>query len=439
MNHAEAASVETARHLGPVRLESGVRPGHVLCYFWAAFVSIGIFAFYGALLPFILNVNLHIPPGERGVVTGDLQFWQEVVSMLVLGIAGAASDRVGRRVIYVLGFLVMGLAYATCPFAGNYVQLLAYRMFFAVGVAMLAAMLQVVLTDYPIDEDRGKLAGIANFLSTLGTLLFLAILIRLPAVFSSAGLSDLWAGRASYLSIAGVCVVSAILMLGLRPGRAYRMAPKLPLWTLIRRGMAAARDPRIALAYGAAFNSRADLVIMTLFLALWAQNAALADGSSPAEAAQKQGMLFGIIQVSALLWAPVFGWLADRLDRVTTVILAIVLSIIGYGWMGLVDHPLHTSAIPAAVMLGIGQISAILAATVLAGQVAPGPIRGAVVGMLTFFGAFGILAISKVGGYAFDHWMPGAPFLIMTFANVALLVFALYVRVRTPGGSTTAL
>jgi MFS family permease len=409
-----------------------------VCYLWAAFVSIGVFGYYGALLPYILNVNLHIPPAHRGIVSGDLQFWQEFVSLVVIAIAGAASDRVGRRVIYVLGFLVMALAYATCPFAHDYRELLAYRVIFAAAVAMLGAMLQVVLADYPIDADRGKLAGIAIFLNTLGALLFFTLLTRLPVSFRSAGLSELWAGRASYLSIAGVCIVSAIVMLGLRSGRPDKTTPKLPLWTLIRKGLAAAREPRIALAYGAAFNSRADLVIMAVFLALWAQNSALADGYSPAEAAQKQGLLFGIVQGSALLWAPVFGWLADRLDRVTTIIIAIVLSIIGYGWIGLVEHPLSTEAIPAAVMMGIGQISGILATQVLAGQEAPGPIRGAVVGTLVFFGAAGILVISKVGGYAFDHWSPGAPFVIMAFANVALLLSAVYVRARGSRGTKIA-
>lgn len=420
-----------------VQLASGVLPRHAVSYLWAAFVSIGIFGFYTSLLPYLLNVNLHIPPASRGVVSGNLQFWQEVVSLIVICVAGAASDRVGRRAIYVLGFIVMALAYATCPFADDYGQLLAYRMIFAVGVALLGAMLQVVLADYPIDADRGKLAGIAIFLNTLGALLFLTLLSGLPSIFRARGLTELWAGRASYLSVGAVCAVSALVMLGLRPGRPERLSPKLPLWTLIRRGVGAARQPRIALAYGASFNARADLVIMTLFLALWAQDSALADGFSPGEAAQKQGILFGIIQGSALLWAPVFGWLADRLNRVTTMIIAIVLSIIGYGWMGLIDHPLRASAIPAAVMMGIGQISGILATQVLAGQEAPGPVRGAVVGMLVFFGAAGILVISRAGGYAFDHWMPGAPFVIMALANLALLFFALYVRAYAPGAAAT--
>ena len=83
------------------------------------------------------------------------------------------------------------------------------------------------------------------------------------------------------------------------------------------------------------------------------------------------------------------------------------------------------------MMLGIGQASGILASQVLIAQEAPGPIRGAVIGMVGFFGAVGILAISKAGGWAFDAWRPGAPFIIMAGANIALLLLATWVRVAT--------
>jgi MFS family permease len=139
------------------------------------------------------------------------------------------------------------------------------------------------------------------------------------------------------------------------------------------------------------------------------------------------------VQIAATFWAPFFGWLSDQLNRVTLFIIAIVISIAGYGWVGITADPLQAAAVPALIVLGIGQASGILGTQVLIGQEAPGAIRGAVIGMVGFCGAVGILVISKIGGYAFDHWMPGAPFLIMAMANAALLVFALYVRLRTPG------
>ena len=439
--NVRALSETAVAHIGLIRLAPGVRARHALTYLWAAFVSIGVFGYFVAMQPYLLAVNLHIPPEQQGGVSGDLQFWQEIAALPLIGFIGALSDRTGRRIVYTFGWLVMALAFAVAPFANDYAQLLGGRLIFAVAVATLGAMLQVVLADYPVEQDRGKLAGLAVVLNSLGFLLFLSVLTRLPATFRNAGLSEVWAGRATFWCIGGVCVVSALLMWGLRPGLPYHLARGSRLASaaasptirhLMAQGLAAGRHPRIALAYASSFMARADLVIVALFLALWAQLAAQADGFTAADAAKHQGLLFAIVQGSALLWAPLFGWLADRLDRVSLVTLAIALSIVGYGWIGFIDNPLHRSAFPAAVTLGIGQTSGVLAVQVLVGEEAPQAIRGSVVGMVVLFGALGILVISKLGGYAFDHWRPGAPFLIMAAANVPLLLFALYVRVRAP-------
>ena len=109
--------------LGPVSLAPGVTRGHALAYLWAAFVSIGIFTYATALQPYLLEVNIGVPQEQRGVVSGNLQFWQEIITLLMVGLFGAWSDRIGRRVVYVVGFLITGLAYAAFPFADDTGQL----------------------------------------------------------------------------------------------------------------------------------------------------------------------------------------------------------------------------------------------------------------------------------------------------------------------------
>jgi len=416
---------------GPIRLMPGVTRGHVGAYLWAAFVSIGIFTYATTLQPYLLEVNIRVPVEQRGVISGDLQFWQEIITLLCIGLFGAWSDRVGRRVVYITGFLITALAYAAYPFADDVGQLLIYRLIYAVGIAALGGMLATVLADYPVDADRGKLTGISFFLNAVGALLFFAVLTQLPSLYQGFGATETEAGRFAYLTISAVCVLSALIMMGLKPGRPDQVAERLPLRILMSQGLAAGRQPRIALAYAASFAARADLVIVALFLSLWVQTAAIVDGASAAEASSRQGALFGVVQGSAMLWAPIFGWMADKVNRVTLVIIAIVLSIVGYGWMGFTPDPaLGGAAFGAAAMLGVGQASGILASQVLIAQEAPSAIRGAVIGMVGFFGALGILTISKIGGYAFDVWRPGSPFIIMAGANVLLLAFAIWVRSR---------
>jgi MFS family permease len=307
-------------------------------------------------------------------------------------------------------------------------------MIFALGVAMVGVMLATVLADYPLDQSRGKLAGLAVLLNSLGAMLTFALMSRLPHQLQSSGVSELWSGRLAYWIAAACCVLSALVMLGLRPGRFDPIQPHAALGVLIRQGIAAGRRPRIALAYGGSFMARADLVIVALFLALWAHNAGLQAGLSAADAAKRQGLLLAFVQLCALLWSPVFGWLADRVHRVSLLLSALALSAAGYGWLGLLHDPLSATTLPAAALVGVGQTSGMLATQVLIGQEAPEAIRGSVVGMLGFFGALGILVIARLGGYAFDHWRPGAPFLIMAMANVALLGYGAIVRWRSSPG-----
>ena len=51
--------------------------------------------------------------------------------------------------------------------------------------------------------------------------------------------------------------------------------------------------------------------------------------------------------------------------------------------------------------------------------------HGAVIGGFSFFGAIGILLVASIGGYLFDNVGPTAPFTMVGFANVALLILAL--------------
>ena len=88
-----------------------------------------------------------MPKEVQGKISGDLQFWQEIVTLLLVGVFGALSDRLGRRVVYIVGFLVAALAYAAFPFADDTGQLLIYRIVFAVSLAALTGMLATVLAD----------------------------------------------------------------------------------------------------------------------------------------------------------------------------------------------------------------------------------------------------------------------------------------------------
>lgn len=422
---------ETPRRLAFIELAPGVLPRHALVYLFAAFVSIGLFAYLSAMTPFILKVNLSLPDAQHGRASGLLQGWQEIIILLVIGWWGALSDRVGRRPVYVGGFLLISAAYFLYPLADSLPELVAYRIVFGCAVAALGAMLATVLADYPLESSRGKLSGVAFFLNALGSVVFLLGLTQLPRLFAAAGASQLEAGRYAFFTIGTVALLAACVMFGLKPGPPTQARIRKPMFALIREGLHAARNPRIALAFGGGFISRADLSLITLFLALWAAQSAQQEGLSAAQAAGRVGITIGVTQLTAMFWSPFYGWLADHMNRTVHFAAAFALALVGYGWVGMQDDIVATAAIPALIMLGVGQSSTILAATILLGQEAPRESRGSVFGLQAFCGGLGILAISWVGGLLYDHVAPSAPFTLVGIANAVVALWAVWVYLRS--------
>jgi hypothetical protein len=270
-------------------------------------------------------------------------------------------------------------------------------------------------------------AGIAN---GLGAVTVIVTLSRLPAWFAGQGYSTLLAGRMTYWVATALCVVTAFIVgSGLQAGKPGQPQQQRRLAQLLREGAHAARqNPRIAVACLEAFVARGDAVMIGTFFSLWAYQAGVAEGLSLEQAIARAALFVGIVQGTSLLWAPVWGFVLDRMDRLTAVVIGMALATVGYIWVGLSPSPIVTAFIPAAILLGIGEFSAMMSGAALIGQEAPVDIRGSVMGLFNLCGSLGILCITLVSGYVFDAWMPGGPFIVVGFVNLGVFAVALLVR-----------
>ena len=176
---------------------------------------------------------------------------------------------------------------------------------------------------------------------------------------------------------------------------------------------------------------RGDLVVVNTFFALWARQAGVADGMTLADAVARAGIFAAIISLANLCWAPVWGFVLDRFDRLSALAGAMGLATVAYIWVGFSPDPLAAAFIPAAILLGMGEGAAILSGAAVLGQEAPQDIRGSVVGLFNVCGSIGIVTIAGLGGVLFDAWMPGGPFVFVGFVNLSICLFAIVVRVRT--------
>ena len=415
----------SAGKLGPVQLVPGVTTINGWAFLLTMFF-VGVLApFINFAQPYILTEHLRIPINEQGAVSGDLAFWSEVVMILLAGVMGAWSDTMGRRLVFVFGLAGVALSYVLYPLATSYEELLSYRLIYAVGMAAIGAMTIAIMAEYPVNQSRGKLSASVGVLSTLGVMFVVAVLAPLPARFVVGGATAIEAGRYTYWLTAGIALAGVLIAwLGLSKLKTARNTA-LSLMQRLRIGLIAGRNPRIALSYGAAFVGRTDLVVVVIFLSLWITHVALEQGMSTEEALIEAGIMLGLMQGAGILFMPIMGFLVDRINRVVAVALATGLALVGYLWLGLLDQPMGVQAYPAAIILGMGQASAILTAMALVGQEVSETETGAVSGLFTLFGAIGILLATKIGGLLFDAWMPGAPFVITGLANGVILIAAL--------------
>ena len=109
--------------------------------------------------------------------------------------------------------------------------------------------------------------------------------------------------------------------------------------------------------------------------------AGLAQGMAPEEATKTAGLFFALVMLIALVWAPVLGVLNDRFDRTGIMAASLAVAAVGYSSLGAIPDPLGGWMYPAAVLLGIGQMSVVSASQTLIGQEAPAELRGSVTGM----------------------------------------------------------
>ena len=416
--------------VGPVWIEPGFSRLNVYTLLYASFFTIASSVFLSATQPYLLNTILNIPVESQGGLSGRLVFFAELVVIVLIGPLGVLADKIGRRPIYAAGYFFLFIGYMLYPTAESVPELTLYRMVFAVGVACNTAMVATVQADYPQNAWRGKLLGLCGLLQGTGVVIVLGVSRSVPSWLVDAGMDQFAVGRLTFWTFAVICLINAVILrLGLKGGIPSTKTEKEPLPKLLKRGFRAGKNPRIALSYVAAFVSRGDLIVVSTFFSLWLVQAGMANGSTAEDALEEGILFFIIVQAIAVLWAPFAGIIIDRFDRVTALSIAMAIAAAGYLSLGFIGDPTQPIMYGAAVILGMGEINAVLAAQALIGQEAPKDGRGAVVGVFGFFGAIGILLAASIGGYLFDAWMPAGPFVLMGVANAILVVIAVSVRI----------
>ncbi len=385
----------------------------------------------GFIQPYLLNDVLKVPAGSQGAVTGRLNVVQEITSFALVMFVGSLSDIIGRRVLAALGFAVMGLGFLLLPLATDITQLTIYRAVFAAGVAIASVMTLSALQDYAQEQSRGTWLGVNGVFTGIALITFSYTLLQMPDYLSSQGWGTIETARATFWTATTIALITALFVrLGYRSGAVVTASQTESVLSGMRIGLAeATRNPRLAVTYAAAFVGRGDLIVITAFLSLWLIRSGADQGIPSEQALATTGMLFAVLNIASMTWSPIFGFILDRINRVTGLCIAMTFAAVAYISLGLVENPFVMSImIPAIFIQGAAEVSVIVGGNTLLGQEAPNKTRGAIVGTFSLFGTFGIVAVTLVGGEIFDSISYTAPFILVGVTNLVVAAAALIVR-----------
>ena len=457
-------------------LEEGLTGSHVYVFFIAQMMTISSFVFMNVCQAHILT-HLGVELQMNGLISGQLVFWDEVMSVLCIGIWGFVSDILGRQLLYAVGFWVMGLGLALYPHASVplpkgpedfFVSLLCYRLIFSVGCSIVASLMAALLSDTVRPSSRPKFAGIVGFFSGIGAVMGATLFPSIPLWLGLHVLPNTKYHEFSYYLIASCLALTGFAVLvwiapgpkrvsrlalpaDLEPGHSPKVAtstassegqddlsgelnPSLTIKQRLRLGLLAARHPLIALSYLSGFVARSITMINTTFVSLWVVTLLQRDGLCPGErtlpcllALSTERRLNTIVQTASLVLAPFYGTLASRISVPLSICLASLFNIFGYGLLVWIEQPRSAWQYLASFLIGTGQIGVIVSGLALVSIYSPSRLRGSISGMYSFCGALGILVNSLLASTLFDIWTPVAPFILLVFFSVLLFFTTLLV------------
>lgn len=294
--------------------------------------------------------------------------------LLVLGLFGAVSDRIGRRAAIVLGLGLMALGTVAFALAPSVAVLLVGRALTGAGVGFALSPATAGLAEYAV-PGRGHLAGAV---ATAATSAGLIVALVLGGVFLRVVVDPL---HASYWPLLGAILLTLLLALRLPstppgPGRVLQVLRVPPSM----HGVVAQGALGVAAAYGTG----------GVVLALGADVAVDLLGTS-------DPLVIGLVLALSPVTIGITALLARGVRASRSAPAGAVAMVAGLGLLVLASG---TGSLPvflgAVVVTGVGYSLLFSAGVGVAAALAPAQHRAATVSAVYFFG-YAVQAVTAVG------------------------------------------
>lgn len=334
---------------------------------WHVMAAVGTGVFLATVDGSIINVSL--PTLVRTLHT-EFAVVQWVVLAYLLTITctmaaiGRLADMVGKKTIYMLGFVIFTLGSALCGLAPTVNWLITFRVLQALGAAMTMALGAAIVTEAFPPEERGRAMGIIGAIVSIGIVtgptlggLILGVLswrwifyVNLPVGFIGILLAQRYVpafkpgGRQKFdvLGALSLCFSLLLLLLGLTLGQQQGFFQAL-IYFLMAGGMLLLAifvviEHRVAqpmidpkLFSNSIFSTNLTIGVIS-FIALGGTVILLPFylENILGFPSMKVGLLMGIIPVMLGITSPFSGTLSDRIGSRKITMVGLVLMLTGY-------------------------------------------------------------------------------------------------------------
>ncbi|MCP4716970.1 MAG: MFS transporter [Deltaproteobacteria bacterium] len=424
-------------------------------YFFLFFNTfiIGMFMSIPAILqPAFMSDVINIDQSFSGSVNSFLQNMSQIATLAFVAIIGALSDKTGRRILILIGFILLAISFylfkisngiavslgispdtaasicATLSFvpgkAAEFTSfapglLVAYVMRFMVGLGLILAYPQFItmVGDYTSDKDRGK--GMAMNGMSMG---FASILVfgAFGAIMKSGGVGAAFNATIVLASIGAI--LTGIFMKDRMPEKPAEKQGLKDVIPMVKSSKA------LKAAYMCALVTRADIIVLATYLVAWGVKFGVAEGMDSGKATLMATIPMMVMGVVSLFAFPVIGIMLDKKGRMPTLIISLMFAAAGMLLLGIAPTPFSPLCFVAAACAGIGMSGSIAGANTLAIDAAPITMMGSIMGGLNTMQPIGVLFFLGVGGYLFDSVSPGSAFVLKGAANIVLLIWIFMIK-----------
>ncbi len=420
------------RKFAGIEIPPDLRRSHFFSLYLATFFIACVTVFASFIQPLFLKQVINIPEAQAGSINSGLQNVSQVITLLLVGLIGILSDKVGRRILPVIGFIIAGafyvafgyakeisLAFGIASVGGQVALIYLIKLIIGIGFILCYPQFITMVADYTFERDRGKGMALNGVMMSLGAFIIFGVLAQIAVKVDLLTL---------FYIIGGLAILGAFIS---RVGLVDRMPKEKPKklgYKEIYRTVS--KSLSLKVSYIVTFVARADVVIIGTLIFVWVVYVAEDFGIDPVRASTKGAIVMLVMTFATFFSFPVVGVLLDRIGRIPVLIATLIIGGTGYCLMAMTENPFSPVLYIFACMIGIGFAGAVTGANTLASDASPKPILGSVMGGLNTMQPIGVLIFLQLGGFLFDKVGPWGPFALKGIADVACGLWILSVRKR---------